>query len=163
MKSGRAWVSMLAAALACMQVSAVHAYVLVVNPWPAPRTTFHVDIPGANGLWNTTFENAMAQWTSDTVFAYSIQHQYGDPCSNPNNNPYINGVAFGSTNCGDAWGSGVAAVTSAWSQGGIRKQAGITFNNSSWSWGVYTGPMQTDVDFRRVAVHELGHALGLGH
>lgn len=153
---------MLAAVLACLPISSTHAYVFAGSSWSSPRATFRVDIPGADGLWNTTFESALTQWSSDTVFAYSVNHSYGDPCSDPNTSPYVNGVAFSSTFCGTAWGSGVVAVTGSWSQNGVTTQAGISFN-SNYTWNVYSGGLQSNLDFRRVAVHELGHAIGLGH
>jgi len=152
-------------ALACAHGSAVHAYNLDDDRWPAPETTFYVAIPGAGGLWNTTFEDAMAQWSDDTVFNYLIvRNQFRDPCASPSSSPPAkNGVKFSSTKCGDSWGSNVLAVTSIYYQNTTRVQAGIVFNDS-YSWAVYSGSWQSSpVDFRRVAVHELGHALGLGH
>jgi hypothetical protein len=47
---------------------------------------------------------------------------------------------------------------------GFIQKAGLVFNDEEWSWAVYTGPLgETSIDFHRVAVHELGHFLGLDH
>jgi hypothetical protein len=138
-----------------------HAYQLKDLKWPDPFTTFHVDIPGADGLWDEAFEGAMYEWSAATVFQYYIvRGSYSDPC-----NPYDdrNGVRFHNTNCGDAWGSTTLAVCNYWYVGSTLVEADIVFNSNK-NWNVYWTPWRSDVaDFRRVAVHELGHALGLGH
>ena len=61
------------------------------------------------------------------------------------------------------WPSGVVAVTATTEDRGVVVETDIIFN-ASWRWSVYRGPPQsTPVDVRRVAVHELGHLLGLDH
>jgi hypothetical protein len=145
--------------------AAVFAYQLEGVQWPTATTTMYVNIPGPNDEWNTAFESAMNEWSADTVFQYSIVlGQAVDPCNNPTVNQHKNGAKFSTTECGMAWGSGILAVTQYYSIGSSTiTQAGIIFN-SNRTWSVYNGPAQAaTIDFRRVAIHELGHVLGLGH
>jgi len=43
-----------------------------------------------------------------------------------------------------------------------RTQSDILFN-TAWTWNSYRGALRTAEDIRRVAIHELGHVLGLDH
>ena len=47
------------------------AYVFMGSKWLQPQTTFYVSIPGANGLWNSGFEQALGAW-SPAGFRYLI-------------------------------------------------------------------------------------------
>ena len=149
--------------------------------WLDPRTTFHIGLSGtapAGGSWSATLRDAMTQWTQSTAFTFVTDTTYIDPCaglqrsnsgtgSPDGNGDGRNSADFRTTVCGNSFGSGVLAITLNMSETGalgFREliQTDIVFN-SNYQWDVYDGPQQSRVDFRRVALHELGHALGLDH
>lgn len=157
------------------------SYNLDGNRWPDGEATFFLDIPGTapSGVaWNDAFEDALAQWTDETEFSFLLNPTYVDPCAGFGANEEgdgfpegdgdgINGTDFSDTVCGNEFGSGVLAITLSTALPGnlgfaYLNQTDIIFNND-FEWDVYSGPRRQEIDFRRVALHELGHAVGLGH
>jgi len=79
---------------------------------------------------------------------------------------YVNDIYFDSTVEGQAFGSGVLAVTLVYTEPSVFEitEADIIFN-TAWTWDSYRGSLQGHApeDIRRVALHELGHVIGLSH
>ena len=75
----------------------------------------------------------------------------------------VNEVFFSSTPYSMTWDTNTLAVTTAWFVGNQRVEADILFN-TAYTWDSYRGVEKSSpVDLQRVALHELGHVLGLDH
>lgn len=132
------------------------------NRWLNSETLFYTDnLNGADDLWKDAFEEAAKRWNDTaTSFWIGTRRESGTGfCTSSG----TNSVGFRSTVCGDEWGENTLAVTSSYASGGFFWKTDIIFNNTK-DWTVYDGIWRFYAsDFQRVAIHELGHAIGLSH
>ena len=75
-----------------------------------------------------------------------------------------NTTYFSDMACDQNWNTNVLAVSITWStvHDGAAINTSVLFNDDE-TWAIYNGNQQFNIDFTRVAVHELGHSMGLGH
>jgi hypothetical protein len=164
--------------VSCIATSGVLAFSTLSGKWSSSRTTFHVSIPGvapSGQTWSSAFIAAMSEWSSHTAFTFDLDETFVDPCAGysrgrafpSGNGDARNSAGFRSNVCGNDFGNNVLAITLTFTAPGTLGfdyilESDIIFN-SNHSWDIYSGPSQFTKDFSRVAIHELGHALGLDH
>ena len=150
----------------------VSAYEIDGTKWIGGGATFYVDIEGkslSEISWNFAVMGALQEWSEKTIFEFSVVEERVDPCLND----YLNSINFADDLCGEEFGENTLAVAlmSYESQvlGPPEIVEGDIVVNSARQFDIYPGALGTSkagqfaADFRRVALHELGHVIGLGH
>lgn len=147
--------------------------------WPNAQTEINLrlgcptngSLPFWGPCWDDAARDAALQWQIPTTqfrFTTRLSSVSADPCDHTDG---LQTLAFSSSLCGGmSFGRGTLAVTYLFfnSATGAFVETD-TFFNANRSWTTYPGPLQTDAfgaavdDFHRVAIHELGHVLGLDH
>lgn len=124
---------------------------------PAPTRTL---TDGASS-YNASVQTALQTWNGivGTVqFTSSVQPAGVNTAGNR-----VNEIVLADKVGGEDFSTNTLAVTVSYTIGDNRVESDIVFN-AARSFDSYRGPLRSDAyDIQRIALHELGHVLGLGH
>ncbi len=164
-----------AAAILLVLVAAapIGAFCLLDASWSSGVVTLRYNLPPSGTLsngtssWTANLQSAMREW-SDVSSTFRFVD--GGPSSlGEDARDDVNNIVFAPTVSGEPFRSETLAITiTRTNASGRIFETDVVFNSSA-NWDAYDGPIGTDVrgrplyDFRRVALHELGHVIGLDH
>ena len=120
--------------------------------------------------YTSSVQAAMQAWNAH-LGTVQFSAQTTDTPINPPSGTYASGNSINEIALDSQYSSGAErrsfdsntlAITVTYSQGNSRVESDIVFN-TAYTWNSYPGNLNSQQDIRRVAIHELGHVLGLGH
>ncbi len=146
------------------------AYYTFGRRWPAGSTiVMHLEfgspsttlIDGSRD-WDSVAEGVLATWNP---YLNGVLFSSARDSASVASGNRVNTASFADDDFGEPFGSGVLAVTQTFysPRTNAITEADVVFNRAR-TWNSYRGTLRPGtVDFRRVALHEFGHVIGLDH
>lgn len=166
---GRIIVALVASALVVLADSG-RAYYTFGRRWPAGSTiVMHLELGSPSTAlidgsrdWDGVADGALSSWNPylNGVLFTSVRDSAAISSGDR-----INTASFADDVFGEPFGSGVLAVTQTFysPRTNTISEADVVFNRAR-TWNSYRGTLRAGtIDFRRVALHEFGHVIGLDH
>ena len=160
----------LSAASALLAADDAHGFDLLGSSWADGNIVMHLQLGrpsealfDGSADWATVAESALAEWNQHLArVQFSVVRDSTATISRSNR---INNVIFRQDIYGQSFDARTLAVTLGSSGGATGRtiEKDVIFN-SNRNWNSYRGPLRNGLnEFRRVALHEFGHVLGLDH
>ena len=148
------------------------AYLIDGTKWLRGEAEFYVNIPGfaaSEISWNSAVIDALNNWTNKTVFTFTVVEEDKDPCAVDG----FSSIDFSEDFCGSEFGENTLAVAVRRFEGQDLGPPNIIEGDivvrSGERYDIFDGPLlqfgfdNNGLDFKRIALHELGHVIGLDH
>ena len=160
-------------ALVALSTETTRGFATLGSKWANGNITMHMTLgPGSGSLpdgstsWNGAVTQAVNIWNGHIDVVKFVAEQ--DSTRPKGDGDLINHIFFDGNFYGESFGADTLAITTRWTIGGTQRvEADIVFN-TAFQWSSYRGNLRSangrDLwDIVRVALHELGHVLGLDH